>query len=114
MGTVRISDSVRTTLDANGNGTVLYNGPKPGQLIVLGQLSIQVLGTKKVPTFKLYKGTVTDANFVAGSVTGHNDTNSFPDLQLHPGEFVTGQWLGADAGTQATLILFGTMQYPGT
>lgn len=111
MQQTRYSASANVTLDANGNGIVTIPGPKPGQTILLAQVTVNVPTTLKIPKFSYYVGSALPPNLVSGSVTGNKDTDSTPNVLMYPGEFVTAVWTGGDPGAQATIVLNGVLTF---
>lgn len=111
MPSIRYSTYAAVVLDANGNGSVQISGPKPGQFVHLERVSCFIANTKRIPTFQYYKGFIVNPDFVASSSTGHNDTDSNPNITLYPGEFLTAIWAGADAGVTAFVNVWGTLTY---
>jgi hypothetical protein len=95
-------------LDGSGNGTGILNGPKPGQKWTITQVSVLCTGVA-VPVFKYYKGTVNDGNFISGTFTGNQDTDSAPNIELFPGEYLTGVWTGGSSGAVGTFTVQGTI-----
>ena len=108
---VRLSNSVSGVTDANGNLSLIFNGPKPNQVWTMTRFSIQIPETKKIPSFRVYKGIETPTNFLTSSATGQNDTDELPETTMHPGEFLTCVWTGADANVRATFFAEGVNDY---
>lgn len=112
MNSTRYSNSATVTLDANGNGSVSINGPKPGQILNIQKIAVMVPNTQRIPGFQLFKNTLAiPANFLGSSSTGQQDTDATISLDLYPGEFLSGQWVHADPGLQATMVVEGTLYF---
>lgn len=111
MPTVRYLNSKQVTLDANGNGTLTIDGPKPGQSIQLNRVVVNNPTTKRIPHFTYYVGAAIPPNAVSTSATGQRDTDSNPNLTLHPGEYITAVWSGGDAASISTISLYGVLSY---
>jgi hypothetical protein len=100
-----------TTLDGSGNGTVQFDGPRPGQTYTINQVSVFIPNSTKIPTFNYYHGAAVPQNFISGTVTGNQDTDSIPNTVLHPGEFLTGVWVGGTPGSVASMVVSGDVDY---
>jgi len=111
MPQVRWEVNGQVTIDANGNGTVIINGPKPGQHVVVGRVQVQVTNSLRMSACNVYKGNANDYNIVSGTATGNRDTDDAPNVDLFPGEFLTAVWSLADPGAIASIYVTGMMTY---
>jgi hypothetical protein len=105
----QLSGSV--VLDATGAGQVQLFTPGPSDLVV----TLQTLSTTtavKVPTGKIYRNAVTDANFLEGSYTASNDSSD-TRIVLYASESLICLWTGGDPGATATYRISGVLYSPG-
>jgi hypothetical protein len=102
--------SATVVLDANGNGTVTIGPTIPGTAWQVSGVGVLVNGgvAVNVPTFTLYNGGPAPGNFLGGSYTGSNDSDTGLAITLTPGQILTGVWSGGDPGASATMSVNGT------
>lgn len=68
--------------------------------------AIQSTSSTNVPTFKLYRGSESPTNFIAGTYTAQ--FNSSADvIDLNNGEALVGVFEGADVGSVCTMSVSG-------
>ena len=98
-------------LDGSGGGQVQHFAPGGGTLVVTGQ-SVSTSTATKVPTTKVYRNFVAQANYIEGSYTGSNDSSD-TRIPLQAGESLICVWAGGDPGASATYRLTAVLYPPG-
>lgn len=104
-----LDDAVSTTLDANGNGTVVIGPTRARQIWMVYNAACVVDSNDNEPEFRLYTGLVATPNQVAGTFSGSNDSMGL-SVKLGRGNKLSGRWIGGDPGATATLSVYGEVQ----
>lgn len=100
----QFSRPASVTLDANGAGQVAIFPPGVDWVVTLSTVSTST--AIKVPTARVYRNVVAQANFLEGSYTGSNDSSD-TRIVLQAGESLICVWADGDAGALATYRLSG-------
>ncbi len=115
MPNVALNLSAEVTLDASGNGTCKVGPQGHGEVWHPMVASVHVGGTiVNSPVCKIFVGTSTEAsNFCDATFTGEQDsTDRVSGSTLWLGYYVWAVWTGGDVGSQATLVVTGTLDVP--
>jgi hypothetical protein len=102
----QLAESFTTTLGAGGAGSVRVG---PSSMRARWSVSsVQVTTSTNVsePTASVYLGSSSGVA-LASTYTGSNDTASDLNVDLWPGQYLTVQWTGGDAGATATASVYG-------
>lgn len=102
------------TLDSNGGGQVQCG---PAQAFTRWKLTRYSV-TSTQPTagqtvFTLYRGDPNRKQVVDFTGQGWGDTSDGNDVNLKPGDYVTGVWVGGVAASVATLTIEGSIFVAG-
>lgn len=103
-----LRDSRVVTLDANGQGSVLFGPQTPNTRWIVERYTVRTSTNVLEPTANVYRGTPFPGGQISGTFSGSNDTDSdVNDGPLYPGEYYTCQWTGGDVGATATISFSG-------
>lgn len=100
---LRVSGNVK--LDATGGGQVQVSAPG-GVDWTVTRVSIRVSSNVKEPVFRLYRGAVSDSEFLEGSYSGSQDSSDSVH-ELQAAQPLIGVWTGGDVGATATMSVSG-------
>ena len=109
--TTRLDVPLQVTLDGSGNGSASVSVPwgQRWRITSITTKTNQATSTLPYPVFRVYRGTATDANLIAATYSGQQDTASGDELFM-AGETVTVAWsAGPTTGVRATAHLIGTV-----
>lgn len=107
MSIQRLRDSRSVVLDSNGYGTIRYGPDRPNVNYLITSISVNVARTDGNPQVleagaRVYHGNPSPATFISGTFTGSSgDTDDGRNETLWPGEYLTVEWTGGDAGATA-------------
>ena len=108
-----LNEAASVTLGFFGEGLVTKGPTKTGTRWRIKIIATAVAGTQaKVPIFKVYLGPPSDVNLLGGSFSGTQDSTDI-DVEIGPGQVITGQWLNGQPGDVATMSLYGELIAPG-
>lgn len=110
--TQNLSNFENVTLDENGNGTLQIGPNIPGVTWAVTQMACFTTSTENNPVFNTYLGSPIPQNFIGGTFSGNNDCNTGISIPLATGQYITGQWVGGDAGATGTFTVNGTQVVP--
>jgi len=105
MQTVQITPQVTTVLDSSGNGSVSLGPTAPSQTWTLSVIGVRCATNVSESICQVYLNNVLVGTTTWGS-TGDSDTDI--SYVLQPGQVITAQWTGGDAGTTAYLSFVAT------
>lgn len=104
-----------TTIGSNLSGSVTLG---PTQAFTRWKLTrYSVLATKNASgvncTFTLYRGASASGQVIDFTQQGAGDSSDANDVELSPGEYVTGVWTQAQSGSQAQITIEGSIFVKG-
>jgi hypothetical protein len=102
--------SGQVKLNGSGNGTVTLGPSHLGEVWYPSTAAVQVATNASEATGFLYSGlTPTPGNLLGTTQTASTgDSDDLPGTPVFPGSFLIFVWSGGDAGSVATLSVFGT------
>jgi hypothetical protein len=96
---------VSATLDANGNGTVVFQ--VNGKNARITTLFVKASTSTKQAVCTLYKGQVGDSNVIGNTNSGSTGAPAWGQIDLLDGETLYVVWRGGDVGAVATATFVG-------
>lgn len=106
----RLQDTKRITLDASGNGSVIFGPGRPNELWTVNRVSTGVSTQVREAQFKVFRGSIGPGSYISGSISGSTgDTDDGINEVLNAGEYLTAQWIGGDVGATATVTYWGNI-----
>jgi hypothetical protein len=109
-----LNASASVTLDVNGNGQAQLGPTLPGTSWQVGTIAVQVTTNVNEAQCNVYVG----IQPIAGSLIGATSTGSTGDSDdlggqnVWPGQSIIAVWEGGDAGSVATISVFGQQTVP--
>ncbi len=113
MADMQLDEFARVTLNGSGNGTVSLGPRNSRQVWNVTNLAVFTTSTVNVPTATAYHGTPSPGSSLGGTYDGNNDSTGIAAM-LYPGQQLSVQWTGGDAGAVATVSLYGTLEILGS
>lgn len=110
--TLPLLEQKSVILDGSGNGAVIFQPDYAAQKWLPTGVSCQTTTNVKEPIFKVYHGKSSGAALLDGTYTGSNDSTTFANIIIYPGDGVYCAWTGGDPGAVASATLSGTMEIP--
>lgn len=103
-----LSENGTVILDANGNGAVTLRPSNAHERWVITTTVVRTSTATRIPTYSTFLNAsgVTGGTPVDTTSTGNRDSSD-TRIELNEGSFLTGVWLGGDAGATASIAVTG-------